>query len=112
MKKIKAFLLLFSIAFVMFSVFYSRLSTSKPDTAVDPVKDIGSYHISQLVNGTNWEEKYVQSYDVIYSTKTFSMTKENDSLTVRIEQETVPNGDIEFVKLTACGQDIEPNYAK
>ena len=112
MKKIKSILLLCISVFTLLLI-----STSKNfDTNFKVVKKLpensSSFHISQLINNTTWEEKYIQSYEVEYSTKTFLMTKENDMLKVRIEQKNIPNGDIEFVKLSACGQLIDPEYAK
>lgn len=72
---------------------------------------VGSYHLSQLVSG-NWEEKYQQNYPVKYQSFDYAFTPENNRLSLRIVQEHVPFGDIDQIKLTACGQMVNPAYAK
>lgn len=72
----------------------------------------GSFHISQLNNENVWVEKFIQPFEVAYSTKSFVFENNIKSLTLRIEQKTIPNGDIELAELNACGSIITPVYAK
>lgn len=71
----------------------------------------GSFHIAQAINN-KWEELYVEQYTVQYQTKSFRVTPHNNELMIRINQQSVSYGDIEFVHLKACGQNISPDYAR
>ncbi len=71
----------------------------------------GSFHISQAINN-QWEVRFVEPYSVTYQTKNFQLTPQNNSLKIRINQQSVSYGDIEFVHLKACGQNISPDYAR
>jgi len=91
------------VSFVVFaSVFTSAAAAS---TA-------GSYHISQLINGNNWKEEYVEPFVVSYSTKTFEFNKFDNKVTLRVDQKDIPFGDIEMLRLNACGYTLIPEYAK
>ena len=71
----------------------------------------GNFYIYQQ-SGVDWQLKHRQSFSVNYETKSFEFTEDNNSLTLMIEQEEVPFADIEQITLSACGDEIRPNYAR
>ena len=70
-----------------------------------------SFHLNQLVDG-DWEEQYVQSYTVEYETHDFTFTPQDGELLLRIDQQDVSYADIEHLDLQACGESVEPEYAR
>lgn len=104
MKKLIAlFCVILSIVFVILFLFLNSKWQATTDN--------GSYHISQFIGGI-WMEQYVEPFTITYQTKTFIFSKTGDNLVLRFEQKTVPFGDIEMITLNACGNVINPNYAK
>ena len=71
----------------------------------------GSFHIVQYLND-QWEQKHDANYSVEYQTKDFQLIPQNNQIKVRINQNTVSYGDIEFVQLRACGTIVTPEYAR
>jgi len=70
-----------------------------------------TYHISQLIEGS-WQEIYVQPFETQYTTKEFNFSKNEDGeIKLRIIQKDTAFGDVEQIKLNACGQDMTPEYA-
>ena len=59
-----------------------------------------------------WEEKYNPEFDVQYETQEFDFGKVNGELRIRINLLNKDFGDIEAVRLNACGVDVKPRYAK
>ncbi len=75
------------------------------------VQASGSFHISQEING-EWVLKYVEPFEVQYSTKEFVLDSSNNIVKVQIEQKIISFGDIEQVTLNACGTKLTPEYAR
>ncbi|MGB4966039.1 MAG: hypothetical protein WBO77_02940 [Microgenomates group bacterium] len=71
----------------------------------------GSFHIAQYLND-QWEQKHDANYSVEYQTKDFQLIPQNNQIKIRINQNTVSYGDIEFVQLRACGTIVTPEYAR
>jgi len=68
------------------------------------------FHISQYINN-EWKQLYVSPFKVKYETKSFSLTPQNGQVKIRIDEKVTPYADIEFANLTACGQNLTPQYA-
>jgi hypothetical protein len=70
-----------------------------------------SYHISQFSNGY-WEERYIENFSTKYETKKFLFFEDRNELKLRFVQQDYDFGDIESIKLDACGKHITPKYAQ
>jgi len=71
----------------------------------------GTFHVRQLTN-EGWEEAYKHRFGVQYSTENFSIGAINGSVRLRIVQKDVPFGDVDQIKLEACGEVLAPEYAR
>jgi uncharacterized repeat protein (TIGR01451 family) len=81
----------------------------------DRISDTNSSDSGFLISqrtGDTWEEVYQHQFQTQYSTEEFSFNAVAGEISLRIVQKDTPFADIDQIKLSACGVDLIPEYAR
>jgi len=98
---------------IRFTGSYNNSVTGNNATYNNNCPPPSTYYISQQGSYGEWEYASSEHFPVIYATKEFQFSKVGDGISLRIVQNgSIPFGDVDAIKLSACGQDIAPDYAR